>query len=150
MDTQIRVSTESRPWRRKFSCRSCRDTEPTTFQLRVWCCNHWAIPAPNITSRSQQQTDTTWSLMIDLWSQWPVPSTKHYLSLMGGKWTWWRILEADCECNGQKVTGGRVGEGKGGTVVLFCVHSCCALQSCKIMYLHSDLVVTPWKLTEYT
>ena len=25
MDTEIRVSTESRPWRRKFSRRSCRD-----------------------------------------------------------------------------------------------------------------------------
>ena len=31
------------------------------------------------------------------------------------------ILEADCECNGQKFTGERVGEGKWGTVVLFCV-----------------------------
>ena len=27
-DTEIRVSTESRPWRRKFSRRSCRDLNP--------------------------------------------------------------------------------------------------------------------------
>ena len=31
-DTKIRVSTESQPWRRKFSHHSCR------------CSNHWAIP----------------------------------------------------------------------------------------------------------
>ena len=28
MDTEIRVSTESRPWRRKFSRRSSRDSNP--------------------------------------------------------------------------------------------------------------------------
>ena len=31
MDTEIRVSTESRPWRRKFSRRSCRDSNPRPF-----------------------------------------------------------------------------------------------------------------------
>ena len=31
MDTEIRVSTESWPWRRKFSCRSCRDLNPWPF-----------------------------------------------------------------------------------------------------------------------
>ena len=46
-DTEIRVSTESRPWRRKFSRRSSREGfEPATFQSRVRCSNHWAIPAP--------------------------------------------------------------------------------------------------------
>ena len=30
-DTEIRVSTESRPWRRKFSRRSCRDLNPGPF-----------------------------------------------------------------------------------------------------------------------
>ena len=30
-DTEIRVSTESRPWRRKFSHRSCRDSNPRPF-----------------------------------------------------------------------------------------------------------------------
>ena len=30
-DTEIRVSTESRPWRRKFSCRSSRDSNPRPF-----------------------------------------------------------------------------------------------------------------------
>ena len=30
-DTEIRVSTESRPWRRKFSRRSCRDLNPRPF-----------------------------------------------------------------------------------------------------------------------
>ena len=30
-DTEIRVSTESRPWRRKFSRRSCRDSNPRPF-----------------------------------------------------------------------------------------------------------------------
>ena len=31
MDTEIRVSTESRPWRRKFSRRSSRDLNPRPF-----------------------------------------------------------------------------------------------------------------------
>ena len=31
MDTEIRVSTESRPRRRKFSRRSCRDSNPRPF-----------------------------------------------------------------------------------------------------------------------
>ena len=31
MDTEIRVSTESRPWRRKFSRHSCRDSNPRPF-----------------------------------------------------------------------------------------------------------------------
>ena len=30
-DTEIRVSTESRSWRRKFSRRSCRDSNPQPF-----------------------------------------------------------------------------------------------------------------------
>ena len=30
-DTKIRVSTESRPWRRKFSRHSCRDSNPWPF-----------------------------------------------------------------------------------------------------------------------
>ena len=30
-DTEIRVSTESWPWRRKFSCRSSRDSNPGPF-----------------------------------------------------------------------------------------------------------------------
>ena len=30
-DTEIRVSTESRPWRRKFSRRSSRDSNPRPF-----------------------------------------------------------------------------------------------------------------------
>jgi len=30
-DTEIRVSTESRPWRRKVSRRSCRDSNPRPF-----------------------------------------------------------------------------------------------------------------------
>ena len=30
-DTEIRVSTETRPWRRKFSRRSCRDSNPQPF-----------------------------------------------------------------------------------------------------------------------
>ena len=39
MDTEIRVSTEGCCWRRKFSCSS------TTVESRVWCSNHWTIPA---------------------------------------------------------------------------------------------------------
>ena len=31
MDTEIRVSTESRPWRRKFSRHSCRDLNLQPF-----------------------------------------------------------------------------------------------------------------------
>ena len=42
--TEIRVSSESCPWRRKFSCYSCR-LEHATFRSRVRRANHWAIPA---------------------------------------------------------------------------------------------------------
>ena len=46
-DTEIRVSTESRPWRRKCSRRPLlRGFEPATFQSRVRRSNHWAIPLP--------------------------------------------------------------------------------------------------------
>ena len=41
-DTEIRVSTESRPWRRKFQ----QGFEPATFQSRVRRSTYWAIPAP--------------------------------------------------------------------------------------------------------
>ena len=37
-DTEIRLSTESRPWIRKFSRRSCRDSPfPSPFPSRVRC-----------------------------------------------------------------------------------------------------------------
>ena len=45
-DTEIRVSTESQPWSRKFSHRSCRDSNPRPFS-HEWQSNHWAIPAPH-------------------------------------------------------------------------------------------------------
>ena len=44
--TEIRVSTESWPWRRRFSRRSCRGLEPPNFRSRVWRSNHWAVLAP--------------------------------------------------------------------------------------------------------
>ena len=34
MDTEIRVSTESRPWRRNFFCHSSRDSNPQPFNLK--------------------------------------------------------------------------------------------------------------------
>ena len=44
--TEIRVSTERWPWRRRFSRRSCRGLEPPNFRSRVWRSNHWAVLAP--------------------------------------------------------------------------------------------------------
>ena len=45
-DTEIRVSTESRPWRRKFPRLEQQGFEPATCQSRVRRSNHWAILAP--------------------------------------------------------------------------------------------------------
>ena len=44
-DTEIKVSKESWPWRRKFSCHSCQDSNPGPFDHESNT-NHWAIPAP--------------------------------------------------------------------------------------------------------
>ena len=51
-DTEIRVSTESWPWRRKFSSRFCGDSnlQPFNHESRFsrfyWAFGPWAIPAP--------------------------------------------------------------------------------------------------------
>ena len=42
-DTEIQVSTESWPWRRKFSRHSLN---PVTFRSQAQRSNHWATPAP--------------------------------------------------------------------------------------------------------
>ena len=44
-DTELRVSTESRPWRRQFSPQFLLGLEPATFQSRVRHSNYWAVPA---------------------------------------------------------------------------------------------------------
>ena len=50
MDTEIRVSTESRPWRRKFSQPLLWGFEPRTFQSQVQHSNHWDIAVPSLLS----------------------------------------------------------------------------------------------------
>ena len=47
MDTEIRVSTESRPWRRKFSRRSYRDLNPGPFSLESGALTTELFPSPN-------------------------------------------------------------------------------------------------------
>ena len=46
-DTEIRVSTESRPWRRKFSCRCCRDSNPRPFNHESGALTTELPPAPH-------------------------------------------------------------------------------------------------------
>ena len=46
MDTDIRVSTESQPWRRKFSRRSCRDLNPGTFSHKSSALTTELSPSP--------------------------------------------------------------------------------------------------------
>ena len=47
MDTEIRVSTESWPWRRKFACCSAR-IQTHDLSITSLVLNHWAIPAPQV------------------------------------------------------------------------------------------------------
>ena len=46
MDTEIRVSTESRPWRKKFSHRSSRDSNPQPFNLKSGALTTELSPQP--------------------------------------------------------------------------------------------------------
>ena len=46
-DTEIRVSTESRPWRRKFSRRSSRDSNPRPFNHESGALTTELSPPPN-------------------------------------------------------------------------------------------------------
>ena len=46
-DTEIRVSTESRPWRRKFSRRSSRDSNPRPFNHESGVLTTELSPPPN-------------------------------------------------------------------------------------------------------
>ena len=55
-DTKIRVSTES------WSCHSCEDSNPRTYQWWVQCSNHWAILAPR-----QIVADRYWNSLGQLW-----------------------------------------------------------------------------------
>ena len=45
--TEIRVSPESWPWRRKFACYSFWDSNPP-FDHWVWHSSHWATPTPHL------------------------------------------------------------------------------------------------------
>ena len=47
MDTEIRVSTESRPWRRKFSRHSCRDLNPGPFSHESGALTTELSPSPS-------------------------------------------------------------------------------------------------------
>ena len=47
-DTEIRVSTESRPWRRKFSRRSGRDSNPQPFSHESGALTTELSPAPSL------------------------------------------------------------------------------------------------------
>ena len=47
MDTDIRVSTESRPWRRKFSHHSCRDLNPGPFSHESGALTTELSPSPS-------------------------------------------------------------------------------------------------------
>ena len=46
-DTEIRVSTESWPWRRRFSRRSCRDSNPRPFNHDSGALTTELFPLPN-------------------------------------------------------------------------------------------------------
>ena len=46
-DTEIRVSTESRPWRRKFFRRSSRDSNPRPFDHESGALTTELSPTPN-------------------------------------------------------------------------------------------------------
>ena len=50
-DTEIRVSTESRPWRRKFSRRSSRDSNPRPFNHESGALTTELSPPPQIWDR---------------------------------------------------------------------------------------------------
>ena len=49
-DTEIRTSTESRPWRRKFSRRSCRDSNPRPFSHESCALTTELSPLPHKSS----------------------------------------------------------------------------------------------------
>ena len=61
MDTEIRVSTESRPWRRKFSRRSSRDSNPRPFNHESGALTTELSPPP-IRSAAVRINDT-WILI---------------------------------------------------------------------------------------
>ena len=46
MDTEVRVSTDSRPWKRKFSPRSCRDSNPQPFSHESGTLTTELFPSP--------------------------------------------------------------------------------------------------------
>ena len=53
-DTEIRVSTEIRPWRRKFSRRSCRDSNPRPFNHESGALTTELSPPPRLPIRGTQ------------------------------------------------------------------------------------------------
>ena len=58
-------STESWPWRRRFSHRSCQDSNPQPFPSRVRHSNHWAIPSLNLVSPRSDQASSTHYWLAD-------------------------------------------------------------------------------------
>ena len=56
-DTEIRVSTESWPWRRKFARRSCRDSIPRLFNHESGALTTELFPLPVLWRSAQILTD---------------------------------------------------------------------------------------------
>ena len=76
-DTEIRVSTESRPWRRKFSRRSSRDSNPRPFNHESGALTTELSPPPFIIGHS-----------LSLICQPTSKDIKHHFIIRGGRWSW--------------------------------------------------------------
>ena len=74
-DTEIRVSTESRPWRRKFSRRSCRDSKPRLFDHESGALSTELSPLPKVSEADVGLARTHRSVCGRT-----APDTLHFLS----------------------------------------------------------------------
>ena len=84
MDTEIRVSTESRPWRRKFSRRSYRDLNPGPFSLESGALTTELSPSPNSPAKCN---NTPFHLRKDVFSR------RHTVRRMDiVKYDWYNII----------------------------------------------------------
>ena len=67
--TEIRVSTESRPWRRKFSRRSSRDSNPRPFNHESGALTTELSPPPQIINKRSFEPFTCLDCIISTGSQ---------------------------------------------------------------------------------
>ena len=67
----IRVSTESRPWRRKFSCHSCRDSNPRPFNRESSTLTTEPSPPPGESSYTKENQTTRWVTRYWEKTSWP-------------------------------------------------------------------------------